>query len=299
MAAEIEQHAKRIYEKNFGMRPCGDVRNIRQVPDHDLLVAGLPCQPFSQCGLQRGFDDKRGNLFFEIARIARKKQPRFLLLENVPGMLGNETGTTFRTILATLDQIGYDVQWNCINAFNFGLETNRERLFIIGHNRASGFDMPEILSHFEQAGNDVEIQSDQGSERPWIPCVTTRYGERYVGEVYVRQRRGQESIVRRLTPKEIERLQGFPEYWTKYGIERDKRENMRARTSYLTTYKKLLKVNEENRIDLSTYGHIEQYVRDLPYPLVPIPDSARYKELGNTVTPDVIEAVAKRLLNEI
>lgn len=301
MAAEIDTHAKRIYEKNFGVKTCGDIRQIKakDVPDHSLLVAGFPCQSYSQCGQQRGLADIRGTLFFDIARIIKQKQPRFLLFENVPELLSNSDGETFKTILTTLDQIGYDAQWTCLNSYNFGLETNRERLFFIGHNRASGYDMPEILPHFEPAEDDVGVQQKQSGERPWIPRVTTRYGERYVGEVYVRQRRGQESVVRRLTPKEIERIQGFPECWTKFGIEWDKPENMKARTVYLTTYKKLLKAPEENRVELSTYGHIERYVRDMPYPLVPIPDSARYKVLGNAVTPNVVEAIGMKLLPEL
>nr|WP_321498662.1 DNA (cytosine-5-)-methyltransferase [uncultured Methanolobus sp.] len=273
--------------------------SIRKVPEHDILVAGFPCQPFSQCGLKRGFDDTRGTIFFEIARIVKQKQPRFLLFENVPGLLSNEGGETFKKILSTLDELGYDVQWNCLNSYNFGLETNRTRLFIIGHNRTCGYDMPEILPYFEQTADDVGVQQKASGERPWIPCITTRYGERYVGEVYVRQRKGSESIVRRLTPKELERIQGFPEYWTKFGVEWDKSDNMKARSSYLTTYKKLLKAPEENRIELSTYGHIESYVRDMPYPLIPVPDSVRYKVLGNAVTPNVVEAIGMKLLTEM
>lgn len=100
-----------------------DARKIvsEQLPDFDLLVGGFPCQSFSIAGARKGFDDTRGTLFFEIARIASVKKPKYILLENVPGMLNHDKGRTFETILRTLDGLGYNVCWQVLNIKNFGL----------------------------------------------------------------------------------------------------------------------------------------------------------------------------------
>lgn len=117
-----------------------DTRDIREVPaseipDHELLTAGFPCQAFSIAGKRGGFEDTRGTLFFEIARIVKQKQPRLLLLENVKGLLSHDKGKTFGTILNTLDELGYDLQWQVLNSKDFGVPQNRERVFIVGHKR--------------------------------------------------------------------------------------------------------------------------------------------------------------------
>lgn len=100
-----------------------DARKIvsEQLPDFDLLVGGFPCQSFSIAGARKGFDDTRGTLFFEIARIASVKKPKYIFLENVPGMLNHDKGRTFETILRTLDGLGYNVCWQVLNIKNFGL----------------------------------------------------------------------------------------------------------------------------------------------------------------------------------
>lgn len=125
-----------------------DTRDIRavptsEIPDHDLLVGGFPCQAFSIAGKRRGFDDTRGTLFFEIARILKDKQPKFFILENVKGLLSHDNGNTFKTIISTLTELGYDLQWQVLNSKNFGVPQNRERVFIVGHIR--GTSRPEVF----------------------------------------------------------------------------------------------------------------------------------------------------------
>ena len=114
-----------------------DVRKIvpEQLPDFDLLVGGFPCQSFSIAGARKGFDDTRGTLFFEIARITAVKKPKYLYLENVPGLLNHDSGKTFETILRTLDELGYDVCWQVLNSKNFGVPQSRNRVWIIGYVR--------------------------------------------------------------------------------------------------------------------------------------------------------------------
>jgi len=125
-----------------------DTRDIRtvptsEIPNHDLLVAGFPCQAFSIAGKRRGFNDTRGTLFFEIARILKDKQPKFFILENVKGLLSHDNGNTFKTIISTLTELGYDLQWQVLNSKNFGVPQNRERVFIVGHLR--GQPRPEVF----------------------------------------------------------------------------------------------------------------------------------------------------------
>ena len=136
-ACEIDKYARSVYARQFpGVRIWENATAIKpkELPDFDILCAGFPCQAFSIAGKRRGFDDTRGSLFFEIARIAKEKRPSVLLLENVRGLLSHDKGKTFHTILATLDEIGFDCQWQIINSKYF-VPQNRERIFIVGYSR--------------------------------------------------------------------------------------------------------------------------------------------------------------------
>jgi DNA (cytosine-5)-methyltransferase 1 len=143
--SEKDKYAIQVYSRHFDHRNYGDITKINEkaLPDFDLIVGGFPCQAFSIAGKRHGFQDTRGTLFFDIARIAREKQPRLLLLENVKGLLSHDEGRTFLTILCTLDELGYDCQWQVLNSKDFGVPQNRERVFIIGHLR--GTRRPEVF----------------------------------------------------------------------------------------------------------------------------------------------------------
>lgn len=137
---EIDKYAKQAYEAMYdtgGELYFDDARKIvpEQLPDFDLLLGGFPCQSFSIAGARKGFDDTRGTLFFEIARIAAVKKPKYIYIENVPGLLNHDEGRTFETILRTLDDLGYDVCWQVLNSKNFGVPQSRNRVFIIGYLR--------------------------------------------------------------------------------------------------------------------------------------------------------------------
>ncbi len=152
---EIDKYAKQAYEAMYdtgGELYFDDARKIvpEQLPDFDLLVGGFPCQSFSIAGARKGFDDIRGTLFFEIARIAAVKKPKYLFLENVPGLLNHDEGRTFETILRTLDELGYDVCCQVLNSKNFGVPQSRNRVFIIGYNR--GKCAGEVLSFTQTSG---------------------------------------------------------------------------------------------------------------------------------------------------
>jgi DNA (cytosine-5)-methyltransferase 1 len=133
MASEIDKYANQAYEILYGHPTVGDVTKVaaEDVPDHDLLVGGFPCQAFSVAGKRLGFEEARGTLFFEIARIAKVKQPKAMLLENVKGLVGHDSGKTLDTIIQTLAEIGYTVDFEVLNSKYFGVPQNRERIFIV------------------------------------------------------------------------------------------------------------------------------------------------------------------------
>ncbi len=137
---EIDKYAKQAYEAIYdtkGELYYDDARNIdpNSLPDIDLICGGFPCQSFSIAGKRGGFNDARGTLFFEIARIAAVKRPMFLCLENVPGLLSHDSGRTFAAILSSLDELGYDVAWQVLNSAHFGVPQSRNRVYIIGYLR--------------------------------------------------------------------------------------------------------------------------------------------------------------------
>lgn len=136
--SEIDKYAIKIYKKHYPNHiNYGDATqiNTKKLPDFEFLVGGFPCQAFSIAGKRKGFDDTRGTLFFEIARILRDKKPRYFLLENVKGLLSHDKGKTFQTILEILNELRYDVSWNIYNSKDYGVPQNRERIFIKGYLR--------------------------------------------------------------------------------------------------------------------------------------------------------------------
>ena len=231
--SEIDKYAEQVYQKQFGGKNYGDATKINtdELPDFDMLCGGFPCQAFSIAGNRRGFKDTRGTLFFEIARIAKAKQPRLLFLENVKGLLNHDKGETFTKILQTLDELGYGVQWQVLNSKHFGVPQNRERVFIIGHLR--GTRRPEVfpigqsintgsiqgrqickalLSNYPRNSNGNYISTDS---KPEIGQAKRKYDTKRVSPPL--SQNWQPIIkpeIRRLTPTECERLQGFPDGWT-------------------------------------------------------------------------------------
>ena len=239
--SEIDKYAIKIYERHFpDHRNYGDIKAIStdNIDQFDLLVGGFPCQSFSIAGKRGGFDDTRGTLFFEIARILHDKQPTRLLLENVKGLLSHDNGFTFKTIISTLDELGYDLQWQVLNSKNHGVPQNRERVFIVGHLR--GTPRPEVFPFTsghavntvsDAQGNDVAHTLQCGDKHRGSYIVHNVYGG--FGETEVREFHDVSSTIRtpqggghipnvvegmkirRLIPTECARLQGFPDDWHK------------------------------------------------------------------------------------
>jgi DNA (cytosine-5)-methyltransferase 1 len=145
-SSEIDEHAKEVYKLNFGDTPFGDITKIdeNQIPNHNVLVAGFPCQPFSIAGEKKGFCDTRGTMFFEIERIIKGKKPKAVVLENVKHFKNHDKGNTLKTVILSLENLGYTVSWQVLNAKDFGVAQNRERTIIIASLNGIKFDFSKL-----------------------------------------------------------------------------------------------------------------------------------------------------------
>ncbi len=143
-SCDIDAECRKAYKANFNTPPASDITKIpaESVPNHDILLAGFPCQPFSIIGQRKGFEDTRGTLFFNIAQILQTKQPSAFILENVKLLAGHNKGETLSLILETLDEIGYQTDFKILNALDFGLPQKRERIFIVGFKKSCNFNWP-------------------------------------------------------------------------------------------------------------------------------------------------------------
>src|SRR5574344_1098181 len=237
--SEIDVHAQKVYFDNFGDLAYGDITKIssESIPNFDIICGGFPCQPFSMAGFKRGFDDTRGTLFFEIARIIKDKQPQAFFLENVKNLENHDNGKTFKVIKETLEDLGYSFFYTTINA-KLLVPQNRERLFMIGFkDRTLNYQFPYIEDLHPKAKDILETNVDEKfthSDKGWasIQRHAQRHKEKGNGfgyglvdfESYTRTisaryyKDGSEILVpqkgknpRMLTPRECARLQGFPE----------------------------------------------------------------------------------------
>lgn len=188
---EIDKFARASYKAIHDTKGEIELHDITRVTDEsirgigrvDIICGGFPCQAFSIAGNRRGFEDTRGTLFFEIARFASILRPKYLFLENVKGLLNHENGITFETIISTLDELGYDVEWQVLNSKNFGVPQNRERVFIIGHLRG---ECTRRVFPLSKSGQQVASIKEQYSN-----TITTRYGNSQGAGAYIVESKSQ------------------------------------------------------------------------------------------------------------
>lgn len=298
-ANDNDRYVCQVYRKQFGTGELyeGDIRAVdpSAIPEHNLLCAGFPCQDFSIAGKQRGIEGTRGTLFFEICRVLRAKRPSYVFLENVRGLQSSDDGRAFGIILTSLDELGYDCQWQVLNSKDFGVPQNRERVFIVGHLRGKprpkvfpigeasseddttelqyvGAIMSEQNERWLEDGKQLSRNFPQGQriystdgiassicgdagglggktglyEIPLIAQALQTDGQLRSGVSWNTDKPQSSRNIRRLTPPECERLQGFPDGWTE-GIS----------------------------------------------------DTQRYKCLGNAVTVNVIEAIGRQMVMDL
>ena len=132
-ASEWDSFAQKVYKDNFGLEPEGDITKVDEskIPDHDILCAGFPCQAFSISGKQRGFEDSRGTLFFDVARVVKKKKPKVVFMENVKNFATHDNGNTLSVVKTTMEQLGYTFYEKVLNAVNYGIPQKRERIYMV------------------------------------------------------------------------------------------------------------------------------------------------------------------------
>ena len=239
-SSEWDSDATKTYEAYFGDKPAGDITKIENsdIPDHDILAGGFPCQAFSIIGGMKGFGDTRGTLFFEIERILRAKHPKAFLLENVRNLVSHDKGQTFKVILEHLKLLGYHVHWRILNALNYNLPQKRERVIIVGFKENHPFEWPHpqplkktlaaVLEpdeavnkkHFASDAVRLSVEARLVGKKippaPWI-CHENKAGNISPLPYSCALRAGASYNYllvngrRRLTPRENLRLQGFPE----------------------------------------------------------------------------------------
>jgi DNA (cytosine-5)-methyltransferase 1 len=234
-SSDIDAACQDAYEANFGDRPQGDIAKIdaASIPDHDILLGGFPCQPFSIIGRMEGFNDARGTLFFEIARIIAEKKPKAFVLENVKLLVGHDRGNTIAVIFRILRELGYTVDYRVFNALHFGLPQKRERVFIVGFREHTSFTWPEGAALSKTLDDVLEKKVDKKYfvskailqkrlSKMAKTKETTIWHENIAGNIsaypYSCALRAGASYnyllvngERRLTEREMLRLQGFPD----------------------------------------------------------------------------------------
>lgn len=132
-SSEIDSSVKEVYKKNFNETPDGDITKVNEneIPEHDILCAGFPCQAFSISGKKLGFNDARGTLFFDVARIVKAKQPKVVFLENVKNFSTHDNGKTLKVVKSTMEELGYNFNYSVLNSADYGLPQNRERIYMV------------------------------------------------------------------------------------------------------------------------------------------------------------------------
>ena len=274
--SEWDKFSQITYEANFKDKPDGDITKIevQDIPKHDILLGGFPCQPFSNAGLKQGFDDTRGTLFFDVARIIDYRKPSMILLENVKGFVNHDKGRTMKIVTETLEELGYNVFYKVLNARDFGVPQNRERIYIVGINKRKlgsiGFVFPTPPYKEVRVGDILDTKVDdkytlsnklwQGHKRRLKEHRAKGNGfgyslfsreSKYTSTISARYYKdGSEILIeqkgknpRKLTPREAARLQGFPDNFK-----------------------------------------------------IPVSDAQAYKQFGNSVAVPVVTAVAREMI---
>lgn len=276
-SSEWDKFAQKTYHSNYGEKTNGDITSIKaeSIPNHDILVAGFPCQAFSLAGKKLGFEDIRGTLFFDVARIIEEKRPKMFLLENVKNLKTHDKGRTYKTIIDTLEQLEYEVKTVLYKAREFGIPQNRERIYIVGFDKQNlqyintfKFPVPPKLETrvgdiLEDSVNEKYTISDklwEGHQRRKAEHKKKGNGfgyslfnkdSLYTNTLSARYYKdGSEILIeqvgknpRKITPREAARLQGFPESF-----------------------------------------------------IIPVSDTQAYKQFGNSVCVPVVRAIAEEMI---
>ncbi|MEK6835125.1 MAG: DNA cytosine methyltransferase [Nanoarchaeota archaeon] len=291
-SSEWDKEAQKTYKENFGEMPHGDITKINEkdIPKHDIICAGFPCQAFSISGKQRGFKDTRGTLFFDIVRIAKYHQPKILFLENVKNLVKHYQGNTLKIILKILDETGYDTYYKVLTASHYGVPQARERIYIIAFRKdlkVNYFYFPKptynkiyVKDILEQDDLTEDYVINRKDIKFWEKNQTPQLKPIQIGQI---NRGGQgervysinghaitlsangggvagktgaylvKGKIRKLSPRECARVQGFPE-WFKIPVSKSQAYKQFGNSVSIPViegiYIQMLKVLNSNRINV-------------------------------------------------
>lgn len=293
-SAEIDKYACQTYEANFKENPYCDItdlseRSISQIRDFDILLAGFPCQAFSVAGKRGGFEDARGTLFFDVARIIKQKKPKAFLLENVKGLVNHDRGRTFKTIVNILENdLGYTVYYKVLNSKDYGVPQKRDRIYIVGFLKEAKFKFPEKKQLNKSVKDILENKA-----------VSSKY---YLSQTYL-------NTLRNHKLRHKNKGNGF-------GYEILSDEDI-ANTLVVGGMGKERNLVFDNRLEdfnptTNIKGSInKEFIRKMTprewarlqgYPdsyKIPVSDAQAYKQFGNSVSVPVIYEIAKNMIKEL
>jgi len=272
-SSEWDKYARKMYEDNFGDRPFGDINQLepKDIPDHDILLAGFPCQPFSIAGKGLGFADTRGTLFFNIEEILRIKKPYAFFLENVKRLTTHDNGNTFKVITEKLKGLGYFIHCKVLNSLDYGIPQKRERIYIVGFKEDINFEFPIPVGSFRPLNEFME--SDELVDKSYF--VTN----------YIKEKR-------------LKHVKGSPQRPTIW------HENIGGNISALPyscalraggSYNYLL-VNGERRLTEREMLNLQGFPKNFK---ITVPYTQARKIAGNSVTVPVIKAIAKNIIRSM
>lgn len=299
---EIDKFADRSYRAMHEVKDdewyANDITRVkpRELPEAEVYCFGFPCQAFSIAGKRGGFADTRGTLFFEVMRLAKERKPKILFAENVKGLLNHDGGRTFGTIIRTMDELGYDVEWQLLNSANFGVPQNRERVFIIGHLRGTGGRKVFPFGDGSEEINELQRQT--------VGTLTTRTGQSnsvgsYVIESKQHAQSGQGVLIREATKKGY--TEAFEGDSINLSVPNSKTRRGRVGKGVANTLdtscnqgvlngRRIRKLTPKECFRLQ--GFPDEYFERAA---AVNSDSQLYKQAGNSVTVNVIYEISKKL----
>lgn len=285
---DIDKYACQTYKENFGEIDQRDISSVQssEIPDFDVLLAGFPCQPFSMAGHQKGFQDPRGSMFFQLVRIIKEKKPKAFLLENVKNLKNHNKGETFKVILHYLqEELGYDVHYKVLNSKNFGLPQNRERIYIVGFRKPVEFEFPEGDQNSMAKITDI-LERDV----PEHYFLSEKYYEGLVKHKERHKAKGSGFGFEILKPNGI----AFALVVGNMGRERNLIQDTPRESFYKEGDDKAIARNYlgVRKLTLRECARLQGFPENF---IIPSVRTHAYKQFGNTVSVPVIKEIAKKM----
>lgn len=285
---EYDKFCCQTYRANFGEIDERDIALVKsdEIPDFDVLLAGFPCQPFSMAGNQKGFEDPRGVLFYEVARIIKDKQPKAFLLENVKNLKNHNKGETFKAIMNTLEKdLGYTVYSTILNSKDFGLPQSRERIYIVGFKNKISFDFPE-KSNLKPKLSDI-LEKGPVDEFYYL---SQKYYEGLANHKARHSAKGSGFGF------DILDINGISHSLVvgNMGRERNLIKDHITKNAYCKGMDKAKTKNSlgVRKLTIRECARLQGFTDDF---IFPVTKTQAYKQLGNTVSIPVVKAIAKKI----